>query len=146
MDEKFSNLVAQIKTHEGSKKVNGRHVAYKDHLGFLTIGYGTLIDEKRGGGISEAVANQLLIDELYRIQAELDRQIVWFRDLNVVRRDALTNMAYQMGVAGVLKFKNMLNSMYRGDFDKAYREALNSKWAKQTPNRAHEVAEMIRKG
>ena len=107
MDEKFSNLVAQIKTHEGSKKVNGRHVAYKDHLGFLTIGYGTLIDEKRGGGISEAVANQLLIDELYRIQAELDRQIVWFRDLN---------------------------------------EALNSKWAKQTPNRAHEVAEMIRKG
>jgi len=43
----------QIKRHEG-KVLH----AYPDHLGYWTIGYGRLIDERRGGGITEAEAEE----------------------------------------------------------------------------------------
>ena len=45
-------LLTPIRKHEGS-----RACAYRDTRGCLTIGYGRLIDARRGGGISHAEAD-----------------------------------------------------------------------------------------
>jgi hypothetical protein len=46
-------------------------------------------------------------------------------------------------VAGVLGFKLMLKALARGDRAEAERQALDSDWAEQTPNRAKRVARAI---
>ena len=59
-------------------------------------------------------------------------------------RVALSNMAYQLGASGVMRFRKMVAAFKAGDFAEAAREALDSKWAKQdTPNRAKRVAALI---
>lgn len=55
-------------------------------------------------------------------------------------------MAYQMGVAGLAGFKNTLAMIADGDFGGAASGMLNSKWAKQTPNRARRHADVMRTG
>lgn len=56
----------------------------------------------------------------------------------------MANMAYQLGVSGVLRFRKMLEALRAGDREKAAEEALDSAWATQTPERAQRVARLIR--
>ena len=49
-------------------------------------------------------------------------------------------MVYQMGTTGVSNFKNTLTAIQSGDYKLAAVEMLDSKWAKQTPDRAAEMA------
>lgn len=60
-------------------------------------------------------------------------------------RVALGNMAYQLGSAGVFRFRRMMLALKDGDYQEAAREALDSKWAKtDSPARAKRVAALIR--
>lgn len=58
----------------------------------------------------------------------------------------LQSMAYQLGTSGLSKFKNMWKAIEQGDWDTASKEALDSRWAKQTPERAKRHAEVLRTG
>lgn len=118
--------------------------AYKDHLGYLTIGVGRLIDERKGGGISKAESAFLLSNDIAEVEAELDRRLFWWRQLPDARRAVLMAMAFQMGVDGLLGFKNTLAMVKAGDFDGAARGMLASLWARQTPERAHRMSEQMR--
>ena len=133
--------VEQIKRHEGLVL----H-AYKDSLGYLTIGYGRLIDKAKHGGISEAEAEYLLQNDVSIVLQALHRNIQFFDRLCVPRQAVLMNMAFQMGINGLLKFKKTLTLIEMGDFDAAADGMLKSLWAKQTPNRAAEMAEQMRSG
>ena len=133
--------VAQIKRHEGLVL----H-AYKDSLGYLTIGYGRLIDKAKHGGISEAEAEYLLQNDVSIVLAALHRNIPFFDSLCVPRQAVLVNMAFQMGIQGVQKFKKTLSLVEMGDYDGAADGMLKSLWAKQTPNRAAEMAQQMRTG
>ena len=62
------------------------------------------------------------------------------------RQYALIDMCFQLGAYGVSKFKNMLSAMREGDWDKASKECLNSKYARQTPKRAERIAHLIKTG
>ena len=59
-------------------------------------------------------------------------------------KQALSLMAYQLGVEGELMFKRMLACLEQGDTRCAAREALDSQWEHQTPGRAHTVAALLR--
>jgi lysozyme len=133
--------LAQIKRHEGLVL----H-AYKDSLGYLTIGYGRLIDKAKGGGISEGEAEYLLQNDVSIVLSALQRNITFFERLSVARQAVLMNMAFQMGINGLLKFKKTLTLIEMGDYDAAADNMLKSLWAKQTPNRAAEMAEQMRTG
>ncbi|UYU30296.1 lysozyme family protein [Siccibacter colletis] len=65
---------------------------------------------------------------------------------NPARADILYSMAYQMGVNGLAGFKNTLAMIAAGKFDEASSGMLNSKWARQTPNRARRHAEVMSSG
>ena len=134
-------LVEQLKRDEGVV----RH-AYKDHLGYLTIGIGFLIDERKGGYMPDEVMEFWLGYEIEKRREALNKALPFFNSLDEARQGALINMAYQLGVNGVLAFKKMLHSMHRGDYDIAAKEALDSRWATQTPERAKRIAKQIETG
>ena len=117
--------------------------AYQDHLGYWTIGIGRLIDQRKGGGISQQEAEILLDNDMERVLISLHQSLDWFQRLPDRKKRALASMAFQMGPAGLFGFRRMLAALKRGDWSAAQREALDSKWAKQTPKRAHEVAALL---
>jgi len=114
-----------------------RPYAYQDSLGYWTIGFGKLIDKRKGGGITEAQARRLLKDELDGIYVALDANLPWWRNMNEVRGAVLVSMAFQLGMAGLLKFTRTLAAMKSGDYLGAARGMMASKWARtDSPNRA----------
>lgn len=118
--------------------------AYYDSEGFLTIGIGRLIDPRRGRGITESEALYLLDNDIDLVCDQLDARLSWWRKLTQPRRRALINMAFQLGISGLLRFRRMLAALRDGDYETAAAEALDSKWATQTPDRAKRVAALIR--
>lgn len=120
--------------------------AYQDHLGFWTLGVGRLIDERKGGGITPEESAYLLNNDIDdRIDA-LTRALPWFQDLDDARKGVLLNMAFQMGVEGLLGFTNTLALIQAGDYVGAAAGMLQSKWAQQTPARAQRLAQQMASG
>lgn len=121
-----------------------RDQAYRDSLGYLSIGYGFLIDERRRGRLPRNVGEYWLEVAARERWDALHAALPWLRYQPDDVQRALGNMAYQMGVEGVLGFKKMLAALEAGEREKAAKEAINSLWAAQTPERAARVAALIR--
>lgn len=120
--------------------------AYTDSLGYLTIGVGHLIDKRRGGRLSEKIIDAILQEDIEAAMTDLDKYVPWWRLLSEGRQRALVNMTFNLGIHGLLKFKNMLNALDHGDWQEAAKEALASKWADQVGARAHRISELFLKG
>lgn len=120
--------------------------AYADSLGYLTIGIGRLIDKRKGGGITAEESAYLFANDYARTLAEVRRRIHWFDRLDPARQGVLLNMAFQLGVDGLLGFKNTLAMIERGDYAAAAQGMLHSLWAEQTPLRARRLSEQMRTG
>ena len=101
--------------------------------------------EQGGHGIPEWVAELLLRDYLETLLSRFMTHS-WFKQLDDARRSGILSMGYQMGYEGVLGFKRMIDAMKHSDWDRAYSEALDSRWARQTPARAEEVAKRVAYG
>lgn len=130
-------LLADLKRDEGF-----RAKPYRDGEGFLTIGYGTLIEE----GITEAEAETLLVSRLADIVAELERRRPLVREVPAPVARALRNMAYNLGVPRLMGFERMWAALAAADYETAAAEALDSRWARQVGARATRVAALIREG
>lgn len=117
--------------------------AYEDHLGFLTIGYGRLIDKRRGGGISKQEALFMLDNDILRVIEQLQEKTGFDEHPEAVQH-ALVNMGFQLGVNGLLGFKKMWAHLANRDYGAAADEALDSRWAQQTPERAKRVTDLMR--
>ena len=135
------NLIRSLRGEEGEVLTE-----YKDHLGYSTIGVGRLIDKRKGGGITKEESAYLLNNDIDKIVEQLDKRISWWETLDEARRGVLVNMAFQMGVDGLLGFKNTLNMIQSGRYSDAAKGMLNSLWAKQTPARAKRMSEQMRTG
>lgn len=139
MSALIDELTVQLRRDEGE-----RLQAYRDHLGYLTIGIGRLIDERRGGGITREEAAYLLRNDITKIDRALQDRLPWIVTLSGPRRGVLMNMAFQMGVDGLLGFRNTLTMIEQGEYEKAAEGMLQSRWAQQTPERAHRLAKQMR--
>lgn len=132
------NLVEQLKRHEGL-----RLNPYLCTAGKTSIGYGRNLDDK---GITMQEAEQMLFNDIEDITTRLSHRLPVFHKLTPTRKDALVNMAFNLGVAGLLKFKKMIAALEADDYNLAAAEMLDSQWAKQVGNRAGELARQIRTG
>ena len=117
---------------------------YKDSLGYSTIGVGRLIDKRKGGGITHEEAMYLLDNDISRKSSEVYNSLPWLKSHPDQVQRAVINMAFQMGIQGLLTFKNTLSLIEQRKYKEAADNALKSKWATQTPNRAKRVTDMIR--
>ena len=122
-----------------------RH-AYEDSLGFTTIGVGRLIDARRGGGLRDSEIDFLLHNDIEEKTAQVLAALPWASKLSETRRAVLINMAFQLGINGLLKFKRALGSIEDGQYSEAAMEMLDSLWAQQTPERAKRLAKQMTTG
>lgn len=118
------SLIEDIKQEEGFKGT-----VYKCTEGFDTIGYGTRLP------LSKEESELILEYRLKIIKSQLTGYL-YNLDIKQEARDILFNMAYQLGVGGVLNFKKMIKALEKQDYKTAAKEGLDSLWYKQTPNRA----------
>lgn len=110
----------------------------------LTIGYGFLVDKRKGVGMPVEIGEAWLRLAATERWDELVRRLPWLTAQPDDVQRALGNMAYQLGVRGVLGFSLMLSALERGDRETAATNALDSTWHTQTPARAERVADLIR--
>ena len=141
-------LAVQLDRDEGYERS-----AYRDSLGFWTIGRGHLIDKRKNAGLSDEVIElQFQIDVNEKLAALL-QALPWASQLNEARLGALVNMAFQLGVKGVLGFPKMLLHLRYGRYQEAHDEAIkietpapNDEWPEQTPARAKRIAMQLLTG
>ena len=113
-------------------------------IGNPTIGIGTLLSAP--GGITKAEARLLLENRLAIATEDVDRLVPGLAASDPVRFGVLVEMAFQMGGAGLAKFKNTLQAVRDRRWSDAADGMLSSAWATQTPGRAKALAEVMRSG
>jgi len=127
------NIIKSIQKNEGF-----RASPYIDTTGNLTIGYGTKLP------ITKVEATLLLEHRLNQAQRELYQEIEFYHQLPEPVRDVLIDMAYNLGINGLLKFKKMLKALKKGNWEKAADEGLDSRWHKQVGKRAERLMNVVR--
>lgn len=120
--------------------------AYTDSEGYLTIGVGHLIDQRRGGRLPDFIIDTLLDHDIEQAQRELLAALPWFLSLDPPRQAVLVNMAFNLGTAGLLKFAKTLGAIKTGSYSEAALHMLDSKWARQVGVRAQRLATQMEKG
>jgi lysozyme len=128
----MSTLADRVKQNEGF-----RNKIYKDTLGFATIGYGHKVVE--GDPFEEGVEYpKEQLEEVFKTDldhAQLLCENMFMCDLSYdppeLLKEIYTEMIFQLGPGGVSKFKN------------ASIEMLDSRWNKQTPNRAKHLSDLM---
>jgi len=131
----MERLLASVKKHEGY-----RNKVYLDTLGKRTVGVGHLCvedfweDDKE---YEEKFLMTILEHDLETAIKGAERLLKDCHILDSLAREIIIEMVFQLGETGVSKFKNMLKALKEGpDYQTAASEMLDSRWAKQTPNRA----------
>lgn len=136
MDKKA--LAAQLNIDEGR-----RSQLYKDTVGKITGGVGHNFDDR---GLSPAVIDLMLDEDMDVAIADLDRALPWWRQMSERRQQALANMCFNLGIKRLLGFNNTLRFMRDGAYPAAAEGMLDSLWARQVGDRAKRLAKMMREG
>ena len=138
-------LTAELRRDEGV-----RYSPYKDTKGIDTVGVGHNLRARpipdATYPLTDAQVNQMLADDLAEVFAGLDARLPWWDGLTVARQRVLANMAFNLGVDGLLAFKNTLQAIQRGHYELAKVNMLKSRWAAQVGARAKRLADMIVSG
>tara|TARA_R100001440_G_scaffold9720_2_gene18104 strand:- start:1584 stop:2075 length:492 start_codon:yes stop_codon:yes gene_type:complete len=153
------DLVNKLIKHEGL-----RLQVYKDTLGIDTIGIGRNLED-RGitdeeldwmdipsvdtvyeHGITEADAMYLAQNDVQIVEQELLRAHPCVENLDAVRQLVLIDMAFNLGVPRLCKFKKMWAAVHAKQFDVAAKEMLDSRWATQVKSRSTKLAHAMHHG
>ncbi len=138
---------AYIKANEGL-----RLEMYKCSNGYPTIGYGHLIrrDEMpsfKNRMITKEEAEAIFLEDWQAAYDGAARVVPSFEELSEARRIVLVDMAFQMGMMGLLTFQRMLKAIKRMNFVEAAAQILDSKYAREdSPSRAFRNAKMMVEG
>ena len=130
------SLLDRIKHHEGF-----RSIVYKCTEGYDTIGYGFAIKDLE---LDEDISEMILMRKLDNLMTRIGKTFVWWRSADSTVKDVVVEMCYQLGVSGFSKFKKTIDHLENKRYSKASAEMLDSRWAKQTPNRALELSNLIK--
>ena len=144
------NITSLLQYEEGF-----REKPYLCSEGYPTVGTGIRIGPK-GADLKnyeftvprevDAVWLQSILNRTMRDMLSNERIAKAMNVLDEARTAVLVSMAYQMGVPGLAQFKNTLYLVETKQFEEAAKAMLDSKWARQTPNRAKRHAEQMRSG
>ena len=140
----MDRLLASVKKHEGY-----RNKVYLDTLGKRTVGVGHLCVEDFWEDDKEYEEKFLMTI----LEHDLETAIKGAKDLmsengcmdmDEVAEEIIIEMIFQLGKTGVSKFKNMWKALSELNYVGASFEMLDSKWAKQTTNRANGMADTMK--
>jgi lysozyme len=131
-------LIRQIRLHEGE-----RLKPYRCTAGKLTIGVGRNLDDR---GITREESAMLLDSDIRLLEIELFRALPWASALDDVRQRVLLDMAFNLGLPGLLQFKRTLEAIRTGQYQQAATMMLDSLWARQVGQRAERLSRMMATG
>ena len=123
--------------------------------GKLTQGYGrnlevhplTLEEKDKlnpDGSVSESIATQWALKELNQCENQLKDNAI-YQTLSDVRKAIILDMAFNIGVKGILNFKKMWAAHAKQDFITAAAEMKNSKWYTDVKTRSVRNVAMMEK-
>ena len=140
----MDRLLESVKKHEGY-----RNKVYLDTLGKRTVGVGHLCVEDFWEDDKEYEEKFLMTI----LEHDLSTAIKGANDLmaehgcmdiNEKAHELIIEMVFQLGKSGVSKFRNMWKALSELNYVGASYEMLDSRWAKQTPNRANAMAKIMK--
>ena len=138
----YNDLMERIKKHEGFvPKI------YKDSLGYATIGYGHLVlpeeQWEEGKEYSKEQLEHVFKTDFNNAVGQATG-LMDGMDLDDKAKEVIIEMVFQLGVGGVGKFKKMWEALRKKDYGEASFQMMDSRWAKQTPNRAESLSKVMR--
>lgn len=131
-------MIAQLRLHEGE-----RLKPYRCTAGKLTIGVGRNLDDR---GITSDESAYLLNNDIDSHWIELLEHLPWVETLDEVRQRVMLDMAFNLGISGLLTFRRTLGHIKAGNYALASSAMLESKWATQVGQRARRLASMMKTG
>ncbi|UFK09586.1 lysozyme [Xanthomonas phage DES1] len=164
----YRQVVADLKRHEGYK-----FYAYADPLSSLyklvkaslwgtkparellpkntdfskgtpwTVGIGYTKGVNVDSTMEEIKAERITEQEVAEIDTELKAKLSFYDTSSFVTKTILINMAYNMGIKGLLSFRNTLNFIKAGNYAQAARNMEQSLWFRQTKVRAQELVKRM---
>ena len=139
----MDKLLESVKKHEGY-----RNKVYLDTLNKRTVGVGHLCVEdfwEDGKEYDEDFLMGILEKDL---QSAIDQADDMCSNLKISddAKIIIIEMIFQLGGTGVSKFRKMWQALQQDppDYAEASVQMLDSRWAKQTPNRAQEMADHMK--
>lgn len=133
-----TNLTKQLTIDESK-----RNKMYLDSNKIPTIGIGHNLRDKP---ISDAAVMQIFNDDVQDTIDDVNAHLLWFTNLNPIRQDVLLNMCFNLGIGGLLKFKDTLALIQQGKYSEAANAMLQSTWATQVGDRAKRLSDIMRNG
>lgn len=149
----MEETIERLTRHEGI-----RLQPYKCPAGYLSIGIGrnlitnpitkeeAVVLGDWAHGITKNGAVFLLKNDIRRVYHQCREALPFWTSLDDERQYALLDMAFNLGINGLLKFKKMLSAMEIGNYRGAAKECLASKYAADVGARARRIAKTIEKG
>jgi len=136
---------------EISKDEGVKYETYRCSLGHLTGGIGHLItewdEEIYSGPVGTAIPTEQVDDWFAKdIETTIKDCNLLFSQFNNLPDDiqhVLANMCFQLGRPRLSKFKNMIAAVDDLDWERMADEMENSRWFKQTPNRAKRLIAIV---
>jgi lysozyme len=143
----ITNLHDQLIRDEGGCVL---HV-YKDSMGIDTVYVGHNLEANPLPDLNLTLAQglQVLQDDIDRITAQLLEDIPWLALLqqsDTVRFGVFQNMAFNMGVGGILHFHHDLADTQAGRYWQAALDMEQSLWYTQVGARARRLCQQMRSG
>lgn len=110
--------------------------------GSITIGRGRNLS---GNGITENEASWMLDRDVNEVEIRLGERD-WWNALDEVRKAAIVDLAFNVGVKGVDKFVGVIWGLQHQDWNRAAEELRASLAEHQEPRRINELAVMLETG
>ena len=136
--EARQKLRARLMDEEGF-----RSKVYTDSRGNLTIGIGRSVSTN---GITMDEALYLLDNDISRCEKELWHYCPWYADIDDARKTVLADMVFELGIHGLLEFREMITYLTSKCYEQAAKAMLASKWAQEVPRRASRLALIMETG
>ena len=130
------SLIDKIKEHEGF-----RSTVYQCTAGHDTVGFGFAIKDLE---LDLDIAEEILKRKLDKLIKRVHNRFSWVSNAPEPIQEVVYNMSYQIGVSGFSRFKKTIQYLADKNYDKASKEMLDSRWARQTPNRAIRLSNIVK--
>ena len=138
-------LKQELTEDEGCK-----YEIYLDHLGYKTFGIGHLCkatdpenDLEVGSEVSRERVDECFLNDIEKV---IEDCIILYDDFYTLPDEAqliVANMMFNLGRPRLTNFVRMRKAVNEGNFAEAKIQMLDSKWAKQVPNRAERLSERM---
>ena len=138
-------LKKQLTEDEGCK-----YAIYLDHLGYKTFGIGHLCkatdpenDLEVGSEVSKERVDECFLNDIDKV---IEDCTILYDDFYTLPDEAqliIANMMFNLGRPRLTNFIRMRKAINEGNFAEAKIQMLDSKWAKQVPNRAERLSERM---